>query len=284
MVLFYTMTKSAEQSTDFPSTWPLESSLVIVTGTHSSGKSTLVSGIEQGKLAELGDNYPFTGNRYADDLGYGMLDSPDGQRFVITVPETARWLAEEVGRPDLLAENYSLTFQYDIDALATYRIGAAVGATSSVMEQLMKQGLLEFSDIASKPLIVSDRGPLDGVIYSTERIHDRDTNLMDGYPRAGSHAEWTRQAASLVIVSDDQDVPFEKDAARLDDNLLRQEIARRILLNYGDIMPEDSLVVVSGNADERLAETKRILGSLHRFQKGIRLPLSEDQQAAFKLK
>jgi hypothetical protein len=237
--------------------FPLETVVAVITGTHSAGKSTLLAGFEQGKLSDL-----VVRDRIYDDLGYGIVDSPNGQRALITVPETARWLADRVKRPDFLAENYSLDFQLDIDALVKSRIHAAIGSTGEVVNALLEQGKLSPSKATMKPVVLSDRGPLDGVIYSQERMPDQDTNMMNGLSRLGHNATWMRGAVDLVIVADATDIPFERDEARLDDVVMRQRIAQSVLSQYGALVSAEDLAVVSGSREERHAQVASLLATL----------------------
>ena len=263
MVLFLSMTRY----------FPLESSVAVITGTHSAGKSTLLNNFEMGKVSTLG----IEGKDYDDDLGYGIVDSPIGPRALITIPESARMLADACGRPDLLAENYTLDFQLSIDAVLQFRIHEATAITSQVSERLVKEGLLPQSDGADHPIVLSDRGPLDGVIYSEARSEGRDTNIINGFGRTGFHTEWMKSFVDLVIVADHTTVPFQADATRLADVDFRDRIADSVLLNYSALMPADSVRVVTGDKETRRSEVEALLAPLSIKNRLGRTSLSYDE-------
>ena len=236
--------------------YPIETPLAIITGTHSAGKSTLLSDLEQGKLNDLG-----VYDEEYTDFGYGVIDSPTGKRALVTIPETARWYAGLYDRPDLLAENYNLDFQLSIDSLVIFRAHAATALSQAVKNKLIERGELPDASIL-EPIVVSDRGPLDGIIYSEARILDRDTNIVNGSPRTGFHTEWLKSFVDLVIIADHKDIASEADAARLDDDALRQKIGESTVRNYTQFMPEGMVHIVSGDQEARKAEVKKLLAPL----------------------
>ncbi|MEO6109415.1 MAG: hypothetical protein ABIP50_00175 [Candidatus Saccharimonadales bacterium] len=248
--------------------FPLETSIAVITGTHSAGKSTLVGDFEQGKLSDLGLE-----NREYPDLGFGVIDTPTGERPLIIVPETARWYADELGRPDFLGENYNLPFQLDIDFLAIDRVQAAVGSTGLVAAKLRELGKVSDTVQATLPIVLSDRSSFDGLIYSHERISDQETDIIDGFARAGFHAHWMRSFVNLVIIADHTEVEFEHDETRLDDATFRDTIAESMVRNYKKILPIDAIQFVIGNPEARKAKVATLLGAMSSQDKAVRLGL-----------
>jgi hypothetical protein len=231
----------------------------VITGTHSSGKSTLLGGIEQAKIGELG-----VVHQEYDDFGYGIVEDPEsGRKFaVITVPEAARWLAYLYARPDFLAESYNFDFQLAIDAETVSRIYGAMTIAKSVVAQLVSRNDLAKDDIL-RPVILSDRGPLDGLVYSDTRLGVTDVDVA--YHRKGTRVGFTAALlASMVdsvIIADHTETPFDVDDVRLDDIRFRDEIAKRIAANYRRFMPEQSIIQVEGDRIRRKEKVCTFLAS-----------------------
>jgi hypothetical protein len=246
----------------------LDTHTVVITGTHSAGKSTLLSGLEDGKLSDLGVLHP----EY-DDFGFGVQqDSHSGIEIpVITVPESARWLAVDVhNRPDLLAENYQLDFQLSIDAETIFRFHAGNELAATAIKNMQREGLLMGASSHMQPLVVSDRGPLDGVVYSELRC-DGDTNKINGFSRTGFATEWLKSFIDLVVISDHSSIPFEFDGARMEDHKLRNDIAECIDANYRTVMPEESVTTLHGDEQDRkhslLKEVSRSISGKTNYSK-----------------
>jgi len=233
-------------------------SFIVITGTHSAGKSTLLSDIEVGKLETLGITN--IEGEY-DDFGYGLAESDSGIRPFVTVPETARWCADLYKRPDFLAENYNLGFQLNIDSQALFRTHAAAFATKSLTASLKESGDIPSSQTVINPLVVSDRSAMDGVVYSELRI-PKDTNIVFGSPRTGFISEWLKTYTDLAVVVDHNEVEFEDDAARLSELDFRDTVNRSIRLNYEHFLGSEKVVSICGNRENRVQKFLQLIGQV----------------------
>ena len=175
------------------------------------------------------------------------------------MPESARWLAVSIlDRPDLLAENYSLPFQLSVDAEVIARFHVASYLAATVIPRLRQESLLDNDAPVTKPVIVSDRGPLDGVTYSELRC-ETDTNTVNGSPRTGFLVAWLKDYVNLVVIADHTAIPFEPDAARLPDHAFRLRVAHDIAKNYGAVLSYDQITTVTGSRDERKGQLIRAI-------------------------
>jgi len=239
--------------------------VVVITGTHSSGKSTLLSDIEVGKLSTLGiydDGY--------NDLGYGFLETDNGTQPYITVPESARRLADAYHRPDLLTDHYDLDFQLEIDFQALCRINTATHAADELPRALLDEGLIESSQPVITPIIIPDRGPLDGIVYSKLQLPGENVDIIRGSPRTGFWSEWLKSSVDIVVITDYKDVPFEADEARLEDARFRQKVDEAIKRSYRQFLDERSIVAISGNRIERREKLLSLLGRISNFGSIVR--------------
>lgn len=227
---------------------PARNFTAVVTGTHSSGKSTLLADLEKGKLSDLGihpDEY--------DDFGFGIIPNSKKTELIplILVPEAARWLAKDIyQRPNLLAGKYSLGFQLEIDNETIMRIHAAHELTRSLRKKLVDTGLVAPDVRVGQPVVISDRGPIDGLVYSSLRV-ERETDIIGSYPRTGFMSEWLRTFVDLVFITDHNGVPFQQESARLNDTNFRDRVAKSIELNYGRFFERDSIVTLQGDRKSR---------------------------------
>ena len=239
--------------------------IIVVTGTHSSGKSTLLSDIEVGKLSTLGiddDGY--------NDLGYGFLETDNGTQPYITVPESARRLADIFHRPDLLTTHYDLDFQLEIDFQALCRINAATHMADELTEVLLDEGLIESSQPVITPIIIPDRGPLDGIVYSKLQLPGENVDILRGSPRTGFWSEWLKSVVDLVVITDYKDVPFEADEARLEDAEFRQLVGEAIESSYRQFLDERSIIAISGDRLERRDKLLSLLGHIGNYGSIVR--------------
>lgn len=238
----------AEQYIDKPA-------VVVITGTHSFGKTTLLNDIETGKLSDLG-LYDYEYN----DFGYGLLEAENGTHPFITVPESARRLADLFHRLDLLTDSYSLDFQLEIESSALFRIIAATNMAKELSRELVGDGVIEPSQSVISPIVIPDRGPLDGIVYSKLRIPDENMDAVNGSPRTGFWSEWLKESVDLVVITDYRDVPFEPDEARLEDIKFRELVAESIESSYRQFLDESSVTVINGNRAERRIKLLALLG------------------------
>lgn len=230
----------------------------IITGTHSAGKSTLLSGIEAGKLNDLNVH-----DTEYDDFGYAVIQDDTGNKHpLLTIPESARWWADIAKHADFLAENYTLDFQIAVDSHVVSRIHNAMHLARTVTSALIDRDGIPSSQPIVRPVILSDRGPLDGIVYSALRLPDQDTNVINGSPRTGFMAEWLKSYVDLVIVADHAGVPVEIDPARLNDVQFRSNVATLIERSYKQILGEESVATVSGNQTSRHMELASLLSKL----------------------
>jgi|GEM_PF-5295338 hypothetical protein len=235
--------------------------VVVLTGTHSSGKSTLMSDVELGKLSDIDTPDP----EY-DDFGYGLVKADGGLHPYVTVPESARRLANlYYHHPDSLAENYTLDFQLNVESDALFRIHSATEMATQLTGKFIEGGVISPAQPEVTPIVISDRGPLDGIIYSKLLIPGEDMDVVGGSPRTGFMSEWLKSFVNLVVITDFKDVPFEADEARLEDAQFRQLVGENIESGYRQFLDEGSVVVISGNREERRCKLEELLGQISNY-------------------
>lgn len=237
-------------------------------GTHSSGKSTLRNSLETAELTDIG----IGGGEY-EDFGYGVWTVGSGSEaeelLVVTVPEAARWLADQYNKPSKLAEDYTFDFQREIDFHTIMRRHKAESLVSAVLKKL------DLNSGQPRVAVVSDRSALDGVVYSGLRIPEQTdhvggsaregyTGVPPGTPnsqaRTGVMSEWLNSFIDQVYIVDHTEVPFESDDARLADSKFRERVAEAIAINYAELHFGEP-VIIRGNETERKDKMISHLGS-----------------------
>jgi hypothetical protein len=234
--------------------------VVVVTGTHSSGKSTLISDIEAGKLTELG----IYDHDYSD-FGYGLLETDDGRHPYVTVPEAARRLADLSHNPGLLAEDYTLDFQLEVESDALFRVHTASAMAEELTADCLRENIISADQGEINPVVISDRGSIDGIIYSKLRIPGENLDIVNNEPRTWFLSEWLKSFVNLVVITDYKDIPFQPDQARLADAEFRQIVGEIIENGYRQFLDEDSVVVIGGNRAVRRSKLLALLGQIGGF-------------------
>ncbi len=257
-----------------------EPMVVVIAGTHSSGKTTLLQDFEIGKLSELslGEEIEYP------DFGYGIIEASDGtQHATITVPEAATQLTRQLQRPDLLTDNYSIDFQFNVDFDAASRIHEAIFAMSALKKHLLGAGHMTSPSTVGRDLVISDRSPFEGVIYGYIRtgVTDVDTFAHKKGTRVGFWANWVHSFVDAVILTSHDEVDFESSPVRPNDPAMRENVAKSIAANYHAIMPDGTVTVITGNETERLAKSTKFILSLINMssQKPNQLPFSAWNEA-----
>ncbi|MDZ7786276.1 MAG: TIGR03619 family F420-dependent LLM class oxidoreductase [Candidatus Saccharibacteria bacterium] len=226
---------------------PLKPLTFVITGTHSSGKSTLLDDLEDGKITDLG-----LFNPEYDDFGYGVVAADSGVKApVITIPEAARWLADTYNRPDFLAENYTQQFQDTINAETIFRTHHAADLSEAVVDVMIEKGLLDPETDVIRPVILCDRSRLDGIVYGLARSEDADTvsAIETDYNRFT--VPWIREYVDLAFVADHEEVEFENDGSRLADEQFRNRVANEIDEVYRDALGKKFAGRISGDRIHR---------------------------------
>lgn len=229
----------------------LQPKTLVITGTHSAGKSTLLMDFTEGKLTDIG----VYSSEY-NDLGYAVVVDPatESKVPVITVPEAATWLiVEQYGRPDLLGENYTQEVQNSINSETVFRTHYAAELSELVVKALIDDGQLSKEDEVLRPIIVTDRSLLDGLVYGDYRSNGPE--VADSVQTQRDFCNpWTKTFVDSAASVDHTEVEFEQSAARLDDEIFRDDIAQLIDEAFSAMLHPDQRVTIgkfSGNREER---------------------------------
>lgn len=234
----------------------------VATGTHSAGKSTLVSdyfetlhdvgligGEEQGALHTF----------LAGSIVFQNIHIP-----VVAVPEAATLYAKETAKPELLTTGYTLEDQIRIELLAD-----ALGTDASLLSEQRFDELNPTHHGRRLAVLLSDRSGLDGAVYSRVRLPDSEQEQIDladvmrktgGYligvaPNIYLWRDCVRRAIAntdVAFMVNHTEVPFESSELRLEDQDFRNKIAVDIKKSYISVLGTDKVVDIHGSRAERV--------------------------------
>ncbi len=244
----------------------------VVTGTHSAGKTTLVSDY----VATLNNRRTIGGESQdalyyysAGSLTYNHLEIP-----VVTIPEAATIYALERRTPEVLTTSYTFDDQVRMELLAD-----TLGTEGSILAESLFDALNPAHKGKRVALLLSDRTGLDGAVYSGVRLPAQEQENVNLYEvmkntggmliGSGPHTYQWRQAvrqaiaqSDIAFIVDHEEVPFESSELRLADLEFRNRIATQITKAYNAVLGTDMLVKVSGTREERVQIVSKHLRTL----------------------
>jgi hypothetical protein len=251
---------------DFPFSCEVPGDILIdqavVTGTHSSGKTTLLKdyGTKTEVLNEVtGYEIPsrFTaGYEYVEGLTIP----------VVIAPEAATFYANRIAKNKrVVTDQYTMADQIGMESIAKRLIIHANVVAAHLAHRL--QPNLE-RPIA---IVVSDRSQLDGHVYSSVRVPEEEQELIDiaavakatgaGVPSnyAGFPIPYRENARisaaesfSLAFMTNHKEVPLTASDYRSDDIAFRDAIAQRMTDYYKTVIGAERVITLSGNRIDRL--------------------------------
>lgn len=226
----------------------------IVTGTHSSGKTTLLNDLGE-SLPRLEIEPPF--RAVSEEIGGKTIP-------IVLVPEAATYYARSVGRPDILTNNYSFEQQVQIEFVSAGMVASAVLLAEELAVKLQTSG-------SRHGFIISDRSMLDGHVYSRLRTPDHPddpVNLRQVAAATGMlllsptqpdvdirhiAREQVAAACDTAYISDHHDIPFEDNGLRQADLEFRDLIAGSMAEYYEDVVGTKKVHYLRGDRAQRLA-------------------------------
>ena len=237
---------------------------IAIIGTHAAGKSTIIEGIEQGKISDLGIDGGYT--QY-EDFGYGIVEAdPNNQVVVVTVPEAARWYAELRRDLTILAENHNPDIQRLITGEAIFRTHEAQQLAPTVVEALVDAELVGVGKRKTWAAVLTDRTALDGMVYMKDRYGDGEPQIMKlycgGLSEDGLLAGWHESFIDCVFASDHTEIPFveDSDKARSSDLEFRDRVFRKINNLAIDTFGKRYLGMLRGDAARRKQTAAEFIG------------------------
>lgn len=258
---------SSESFSDFPFDCdiPRETVMdqVVVTGTHSAGKTSLLEDYgTQTKLLEEVTGYKVPANFSANYEYAEGMPVP-----VVIAPEAATYYADTVAKNNrVVTDQYTVEHQIGIESVAKRLITRAQVVAAHLAHRLQPD-----PDIRPRAIVVSDRSQLDGHVYSRIRTPNAEQELIDmahvalatggKAPKnyvghAIPYREDARQNAAdslgIAFIADHSEILFNHSEYRVDDIQLRDKIAHSMIDYYETVLGSDRLVRLSGNRIERL--------------------------------
>jgi nicotinamide riboside kinase len=235
-----------------------------ITGGNSSGKSSIIKVLRNDALTqECGLEEPFgvslvevqTRSFNPDDDGICLLP-------VLTVSEASRHIATQRGNPSILTDAYSTGVQRQIDFAAAGYPQVGESKLSGVFGRL-RENADTLGRIASMGFILSDRGPIDGIVYADELLPDQDHDVFNGYPLRANMLFAAATTLDVVFVTDIHEVGFENDGARInpEDGQQRMRIHNQLASLYGQVSANPP-VSLEGTIEQR---RDRVLATVQGF-------------------
>lgn len=251
--------------------WEADSSipdvpLIAIDGTHSSGKSSVLTELAVGRsILDVGEAKMWGIQAFAEPVR-------DELTPVVLVHEAATRVATTWNQPEMLTTGYTASGQYVIEQSAD----GAISVAGLVACELGKQ----LNDLRVRPVVVTDRSALSGYSYLTERLPEEDPNWVNlsqvaqetgmllaapvSTPRdiCELFRAAMQEACDHAYITDHTEVPFEDNGLRLEDTELRERIARSIHKIYRDCLGSNRVSVLAGTAEERAAKVRAKLHQL----------------------
>lgn len=255
----------------------------IVTGTHSSGKTSVVDSFGDPDLTQqlgLGTpvDCPYT-PRYAVGLLQVQVGGEPYNLPVITCEEAATRYAYQRGQPELVTTGYGFGHQIMMEHKAMEMVLDAY--TIARRAALAYPAIPRLGNCA---LILSDRFTADGAAYSALRLPERDQENIDynevedavlGWrthptgqrilPIRGLFREFVRQYCDMVFMADHREVALENNGLRDSSLAFREAVARRIAQIYRHGIGLPLMPLLQGSVEQRKETirqwTERILRS-----------------------
>jgi hypothetical protein len=176
-----------------------------------------------------------------------------------------------MNKPSVLTSDYTLEDQINIEALSCSIIVNATLVLDSVL--------------ASKPkgqrrgMVITDRTPLDGHVYSMDRCPDEDQEHFSaaqlaepGFMLVGGSTDTTkrfefreddrevmRQVCDQVVLADHTTVPFMDNGLRETELSFRDRIAQDIAKYYSSVLGTDRVVGLRGAPEERKQALRELI-------------------------
>jgi hypothetical protein len=235
---------------------------VVVTGTHSAGKTTLLN--DYGTQTELLES--ITGYKVPAGFAAAYERVDDVTVPIVVAPEAATYYAQKIAKNSrVVTDQYTIDDQIGMESTAKRLITRANIVAAHLSHVLQP-------DIA-RPLaiVASDRSPLDGHVYSAIRTPDAEQELIDMASVANAtggktplhyagcaipYRENARVDAvgsfSIAFVTDHTEISLESSQYRSDDIQFRNQIAQSMTAYYKSILGDERVVALSGDRSERL--------------------------------
>lgn len=231
-----------------------------ITGTHSSGKSTLLNDLINcsNAITELPDApkvVPYPKFRRLDGIAAAFI------------PEATTAYMQYTGLNTLATTDYSREHQV---AMEDYGLSLIMSGFTE---------LTEYLDTTKEMngLIIADRTPLDGPVYRTKRfpgdnpwvsgfdnetqLHRRSYNTVEEVQlhKENMWSDFLNRYCDFVIIPDHTEISLEDNGTRLLDETFRQEIADNMMDIYLKSVGQDKIHVVRGSHLERLRCTQAVI-------------------------
>jgi len=232
---------------------------IAITGTHSAGKSTLMNDFMQALDPLEGQLYPWL--REATFTLASGITIP-----IVGVTEAATDYAHTIAKdPSVMTHNYRMEHQIGVESIAFNRLlyGGQRCAELAASYQSSNRRLIG--------LLISDRTPLDGHVYSRLRLPAEEQVYIDmehvaqftgGRPPKTVHDSpipyrWrirrsVREMVDIALLPDHTEVAFEHTDVRIEGEAFRDTVANAINAYYSRLLTADQVQVVHGSREERL--------------------------------
>lgn len=241
---------------------------VIITGTHSAGKTTLFEDYFSEGESVCGLDYGGSCNFYVTGREIGGVHVP-----IVGVPEAATLYAEEAHNPRILTTDYKMADQVWIEQRGLLMNGAATILAAEMAHQWNKSRSEIFG------VLVTDRSPLDGTAYSAVRLPDEEQELFElrqlaAQCRSGfvliSHNEDgvydmrkpVREAIATcdaVVMTDHTEVTFKPSELRESDLIFRDTIAGVIRQKYEEVVGPQAITLLRGSRRKRVEKLQSVV-------------------------
>lgn len=237
---------------------------VVVDGTHSGGKTTLIQDYVAQKELLPDDGADF-GTKHGFTYPYVCVtENVDGIEVPVVISsEAALSRAQKYPWRKMLTEEYNTVDQGAITFHAALNIVTGASYAARMADKLQPNAALPFG------VTLSDRGPLSGYVYADTRLpgYNHDVfDMRDFFDLSGPTPTYTNlrprieafvSTCDLAVIPSHKRVKFEASEYREEDLELRRQIARGVHAAYRERV--EKVATLSGSRPERRSQFQAVL-------------------------
>ncbi len=242
--------------------------VAIVSGPDYSGKRTLLTDLEYGKLKHL-KGFRLADDQH-DDYGYGVSRFQNDRLIMpyITVPAPDKYKAEDKFKDsDNMSEQDDELLRIGIESEIMQRIQDAFPLGYQLLELLRRDAEFDSGIIIPRPVIISGKGPFIETIRKVHHDPRSDYDAKDLRADTDYSKAWLKNRVQLLAIATHTETTFHRGMSNKKSLQLAEEEAKKIEDSHAGLLPNESIVTLNGDRDQRRDTLLAVIAS--RLQRTI---------------